>query len=307
VVFDADKAGVAATERSIGVLLAQGLSVRVPKMLSPDGSKVDPDLFVQQHGADAFRQMLNNSNDWIQYLAERYKTATPEERKNLATEDKAAFVSNAKSLIAGIPNLELREQYVSSLAEYQKVSKNISIKQKPKNFKTNEITQETPQVPCSTFPTMELRFVNLVLKNECLWQIFHNLFDPSLFESAFLAEFLDHALLLFEETGTIDVKILYERLPSIQQEFLAELSVETWTQERALFDFWTNYILLRIRKIERELPAAKAQKELDLWLELNKKMRQWKSLHKRLIAGENVKAELEALLAPSGESGGAPL
>jgi len=65
--FDADAAGVGAAERSIQMLLEEGMQVRV---LELEGG-LDPDEYVQEHGAEAYRHRLENAPGYFHWLADR--------------------------------------------------------------------------------------------------------------------------------------------------------------------------------------------------------------------------------------------
>jgi DNA primase len=62
--FDPDAAGRAATRRSLEVLLESGFEVQVVAL--PAGK--DPDLFVREHGAEAYRARLQAGLPYIEYL-----------------------------------------------------------------------------------------------------------------------------------------------------------------------------------------------------------------------------------------------
>ena len=68
--FDPDTAGVTATERSIDMLLEEGLRIRVLGL--PGG--LDPDEFVQERGADAYRELLKKAPRYFDWLADRART-----------------------------------------------------------------------------------------------------------------------------------------------------------------------------------------------------------------------------------------
>ena len=68
--FDADQAGQDATERSIQVLLQEGLKVRV--LALPDGK--DPDEFCKRHGAEEYRRLLDAAPDYFIWLADRARS-----------------------------------------------------------------------------------------------------------------------------------------------------------------------------------------------------------------------------------------
>jgi DNA primase len=78
--FDPDVAGSAAAERSIQVLLEEGMRVRV---LELEGD-LDPDEFVRRAGAEAYRERLARAPGYFYWLADRararYDVRTPEGR-----------------------------------------------------------------------------------------------------------------------------------------------------------------------------------------------------------------------------------
>ena len=65
--FDSDSAGKNAAQRSIDLLLQEGLSVRV--LTLPDG--MDPADYCQKQGPDAYRERLENAPDYYIWLADR--------------------------------------------------------------------------------------------------------------------------------------------------------------------------------------------------------------------------------------------
>lgn len=62
--FDPDNAGIAATKRSLEVLLEYGYKVNVLSL--PDGE--DPDTFIRKNGATQYRQLLKKSQPYIDYI-----------------------------------------------------------------------------------------------------------------------------------------------------------------------------------------------------------------------------------------------
>ncbi|MGH9557901.1 MAG: DNA primase [Bryobacteraceae bacterium] len=65
--FDPDAAGANAAERAIQLLLDEGLHVRV---LTLDGG-LDPDEYVKQNGAEAYRAKLDAASGYFHWLADR--------------------------------------------------------------------------------------------------------------------------------------------------------------------------------------------------------------------------------------------
>ena len=65
--FDPDTAGANAAERSIHLLLEEGLRVRI---LDMEGG-LDPDEYVKQNGAEAYRNKLTQASGYFHWLADR--------------------------------------------------------------------------------------------------------------------------------------------------------------------------------------------------------------------------------------------
>ena len=117
-VFDGDAAGQKATLRSLEIVLPKGIGPKVFALSRPDGTKIDPDNFVNERGADAFREELRNAEDWLSYLSHMKDLSSIEAR--------ASFITYAKSLIKSIENTELRNQYVKLLSERFDTSRSLN-------------------------------------------------------------------------------------------------------------------------------------------------------------------------------------
>jgi len=117
-VFDGDAAGKKATLRSLEIVLPKGINPRVFALSRPDGTKIDPDNFVNEQGPEAFRSELSNAEDWLSYL---------ESQRNLQSiEARAEFITYAKSLIKSIENRELQNLYANLVAERFDTSRSLS-------------------------------------------------------------------------------------------------------------------------------------------------------------------------------------
>lgn len=65
--FDSDNAGQRATVRVLDDLLASGLAIRVASVPSPH----DPDSFIKEFGADAFRKIVADAEDFFEFYLNR--------------------------------------------------------------------------------------------------------------------------------------------------------------------------------------------------------------------------------------------
>ena len=108
IAYDNDGAGTKAAQRAIGILERLDLKVKVLRMT---GAK-DPDEFIRMRGADAFRQLLEGSEDQIEY-----RLRVIGSKYDLTLDDqKVAFLQEATQLIASLPSAVAREVYASRIA-----------------------------------------------------------------------------------------------------------------------------------------------------------------------------------------------
>ena len=108
IAYDNDGAGQKAAQRAIGILEKLDMKVRVLRM---SGAK-DPDEFIKTSGADAFRNLLDKSENQIDY---RLKSVT--DKYDLTADDqKVAFLKEATELVAGLPGSVERQVYAMRVA-----------------------------------------------------------------------------------------------------------------------------------------------------------------------------------------------
>jgi DNA primase len=107
--YDPDSAGVAATERSLALLLEEGFEAKV---LALSGG-LDPDSFIRKQGAGAYRELLAGARTYIDYLTDR-ALAT----HNINTPEGKVGAANAVlPHLARVPNPMLRAELANRLAE----------------------------------------------------------------------------------------------------------------------------------------------------------------------------------------------
>lgn len=114
IAYDADEAGKKASQRAITLLEKLEMKVRV---LTVTGAK-DPDEYLRARGADAFRNLVEKSENQIEY---RLQTVT--DKYDLRVdEQKVAFLKEATDLIAALPGAVEREVYAMRAAAMSGVS-----------------------------------------------------------------------------------------------------------------------------------------------------------------------------------------
>jgi len=110
--YDPDTAGQAATERSLAILLEQNCDVRV---LALPGGK-DPDSFIRDEGAPAYRKLLETAPSYLDYLIGRAR------RLGLATaEEKLRAVNFLMPFVQRIPDGLLRSEWASRISQQLRV------------------------------------------------------------------------------------------------------------------------------------------------------------------------------------------
>jgi len=103
--FDADRAGLAAAERSLPVLLAEGLEVRMAT-LGADSHAKDPDEYLKENGPKALQERIQQARHWVGFLL----AAAFREDLRLTPDEKGAFVRRVHALAGSIPDEQTREQ-----------------------------------------------------------------------------------------------------------------------------------------------------------------------------------------------------
>lgn len=106
VIFDADPAGIRAALRGIGLLTNAGLTVRATVL--PEGK--DPDDYIKVHGADAFRELIDNALDFVTFYVRGNDT-------RLSTiEGRTAVAREIFTILTNVNDELRREEYLKHAA-----------------------------------------------------------------------------------------------------------------------------------------------------------------------------------------------
>ena len=115
--YDPDSAGMAATERSLALLLEAGFEAKV--LALPGG--LDPDAFIRKQGAKAYGELLAGAPSYLDYLTERaaknHDVRTPE--------GKVAAANAVLPYLIKVPNPMLRAELAGRLAERLRVDERL--------------------------------------------------------------------------------------------------------------------------------------------------------------------------------------
>ena len=271
-VFDGDAAGQKATLRSLEIVLPKGIAPRVFALSRPDGTKIDPDNFVNERGADAFRVALHESEDWLSYLARQHDMRSPEER--------ARFVTYTKSLVKSITDRELQNQYVKLISERFNTDRSLAqVKSlKPQKSFEERRPMNTPAVTgdsdgaeaipqleqaaslnWATIPPMEIRFANLILRNPTLMDRALEYFDMDwaasgirMFESPVVDDFVNSAIALYAEMGAVSPQLMYDNFSPTLRLFLEGLPEEKWKTPQEIVEFYQTLTVFSTKLCDRQ-------------------------------------------------------
>ena len=106
--FDPDTAGQGATAKSCEILVAEGFEVNVA--ILPPGE--DPDTFVRKHGRQGYRECLEQSRPYLEYLLDRVAAG-----HNLNTDEgRVKFLGEMLPIAGRIPDATMRDRFADRLA-----------------------------------------------------------------------------------------------------------------------------------------------------------------------------------------------
>ncbi len=114
-IFDADGAGQKATRRAIDNLRKTGLDVRVVTI--PDGK--DPDEYIKNNGAEAFRLLLDRSATAVEYRL----LAIGKQHDVRSATGKIAYFKEAATVLAALDSPVERDVYAGRLRDLLGISK----------------------------------------------------------------------------------------------------------------------------------------------------------------------------------------
>ena len=262
-VFDGDAAGQKATLRSLEVVLPKGITTKIFALSRPDGTKIDPDNFVNERGPDAFRNELKKADDWLFYFANQQDLQSPEQR--------ARLVTYTKSLVKSIKDQELQNQYVKLIAERFNTSRSLAqvkVLKPQKSFEERRPSNTPEAIPqleqaatldWASIPPMEIRFANLVLRNPTLMERALEYFDMDwaasgihMFESPVVEEFVNSAIALYAETGAMSPQMLYDNVSPTLRLFLEGLPEEKWKTPQEIIEFYQTLTVFSTKLCDRQ-------------------------------------------------------
>lgn len=180
--FDPDNAGAKAAERSIQMLLEEGMRVRVLEL--QEG--LDPDEYVKEHGADGYRDRLQQASAYFHWLAERA-------RKKFDVRTSDGRIAGLQYLLPAIQRVSdklERATIAEEVASYLGVDRGLVLEQFRKL--ATKAPGEVVSRPSTNIPASERLLLNALLMSEqarrevlpkiCCLQVYERLIARPIFD-----------------------------------------------------------------------------------------------------------------------------
>ncbi|MGH9450962.1 MAG: DNA primase [Terriglobia bacterium] len=249
--FDPDSAGIAATERSLGMLLEEGFEVKVLSL--PGG--LDPDSFIRKQGVDAYKGLLAQAPAYLDYLTGRAAAA-----HDLTTPEGKVRAANAVlPYLVKVSNALLRDEMAGRLAERLRLDQRLLREELKRAAQTGERQiQVSPEVAALEVSLAEKELARAFLEDpELAGEFLGPLLEEGLCEGLPTAALLKKIMSDYAQGGNLDAHRLEESLSPEEHRLILELQFATGqTPDRERVASCCQ--ALRRRKMERERMALQA-------------------------------------------------
>jgi len=256
--YDPDSAGVAATERSLNLLLEEGFEVRILEL--PDG--LDPDSFIRKRGPETYQKLLDRAPGYIDYVTDRAAGKSDLQSPH----GKVAVVNSVLPYIARVPNPVLRVELAARLAQRLQIEDKL-LRDELRRFARDERGEKEAKIEApSVQPTLaEKRLLQCLVENPG-WagEFVAKLVDGGLIEGIAMQHLFTCFSHLITEAGQLDLDQV-EEFSAEERRWIFEAQfskVAAPEKNEAEEDF----LALERRKLERyreKLRLALRQAEQD--------------------------------------------
>jgi len=251
--YDPDTAGQAATERSLSLLLEQGVEVRV---LALPGGK-DPDSFIRAEGAAAYTKLLNEAPPYVDYLISRAA-----KMDLTSAEGKLRAVNFLMPYVQRIPDRILRSEWATRIAQQLRIEEPVlrESMRKAANERRSEV-KARPELVGRAGKPAERRLVQMLIEaEEFRSHLAQEIRAGELHRGLETERILEALMGAYESGETLDAASLAMKLEDRDRRLLFEIAFETGapaTGEEAE----SCLAVLRRRRAEEEL--ATVQKQIE--------------------------------------------
>jgi len=239
--FDEDTAGKIATLRSLGMLLGEGINVKIGQ----SGKEKDPDEIIAKEGKQAFDKLIENSNDFIDWMLERirnkYSLSSPTELSKAVGE-----INSMLEVIREPSKIEIYKEFIAkklaisrkSLDE-TKVKKSMIVTRKSSNIEERE--------------EYELYLIYAMLENPGKKDFVFSILDENCIKNPHLKKYFR----LIKEGTALKTKDIIDSLPQSSVDYLMKKSEEP---VNSAINSTIRFLLDEIRK-EKQMEYQKIKKQ----------------------------------------------
>lgn len=208
--FDEDTAGKIATLRSLGMLLGEDINVKIGE----SGKEKDPDEIINKEGKNAFDKLIENSNEFVDWLMERirnnYSFSSPMELSKAIDE-----INSMLESIKEPSKIEIYKEFLArklairkELLDQTKVQKSIIIPQRKTTIEERE--------------EYELSLIYAIIENPEEKDTIFSIIDESHIKNPHLKKYFR----LIKEGTNIKMRDMTESLPQSFVNYLIKKSEE---------------------------------------------------------------------------------
>jgi len=245
--YDPDTAGSNAAEKAIQLLLDEGLHIRV---LTLEGG-LDPDEYVKERGADAYRARVESAGGYFHWLADRARARFPK-----TTEGRMDAFKFLLPSVQKIHDKLERAAVANDLASYLGVEPGVVLDQFKRMAAERRAPAPVAARPPSVIPPMERILLGALLANdEARAEVLPRL-TPELTQGFFTREIFEALRNVNELTGAAAFSALEARLNPPAQGLLHEvIAADDMSGEESS--------LAQARSCLRKLHAGLRKREID--------------------------------------------
>jgi DNA primase len=213
--FDSDTAGARSTEKYIGILLSEGLRVKVLQV--PGG--LDPDEYIQQKGPEAYEKLLQTATSYFFWLADRAK-----EKFDMQTaEGRTDAFKYLLPVLQHVSDQVERAGIASEMAEYLKVDREL-IRTAVRRTSPTQAPRRAEDVSAALPPNEKLLLACLLTSQEARQAITQYLHRIDMFPVLEMRSVFEAVLELEKEGAAFSIEALSQRLNARAQKIVSELS-----------------------------------------------------------------------------------
>jgi DNA primase len=257
--YDPDTAGQAATERSLLLLLEKEFDVRV--LALPGGA--DPDKFIKEQGADAYRKLLAQAPPYLDYLIGR---ARKMDRSTAA--GKVAALNFLLPYVQRLPDRLLRSEWATRIASELRVDEPVfrEALRRAAVERRSEVKLK-PELLSPVVKPAERRLIQMLMEAEGFREkLAVEIVESSLhhgLETERIIELLVTTIAERPDAATI-AAALEENDRRLLFEVLFDQTMDhTWEEAEACLEFLRDRQISReLSELERKVQAQPAKEEL---------------------------------------------